>query len=115
MDVDREEMEYVEGGAISVDAATKYINIGVTAILGVIGIGFGVSGILWFIKNSVNGLVVAGLTRAICSTLAALGFTVGSSLYSVLSSVNPNWSIGYALANYLDSKDSKPYNGIIWG
>lgn len=62
---------------------------------------------MWFINNSVNGFVAASLTRAIISVIAPLGFTIGSGLYGILSTANPNWSIGYGIANYIDRKVEK--------
>lgn len=91
--MDEEEILYVEGG-MSVHRAAKYINIGVTAILVVVGIGLGISSILWFMRNSGKGLVVAGLKHAITSVILALGFSVGSGIYLIISSTNPNWTIG---------------------
>lgn len=105
--MDEEEMMYLEGGAISVDKAATYINVGVQGILLAVGIGFGVSSIMWFINNSVNGLVVASLTRAVTSVLASFGFTVASGLYGMLSTANANWSIGYGIANYIDQRVEK--------
>ena len=112
-----DEMMYMDGGAMSVSKAAKYINIGVIAILAAVGIGFGVGSILWFWKKSVNGLVVSGLKRAITSVIASIGFSVGSGLYSILSSINPKWSIGYGIADYIDNHESgkRKGNGIIFG
>ncbi len=97
--MDEEEILYVEGG-MSVHRAAKYINIGVTAILVVVGIGLGISSILWFMRNSGKGLVVAGLKHAITSVILAL---------------NPNWTIGYGIAIFIDSRDSNPNNKIVMG
>lgn len=113
--MDEEEMTYVEGGKMSVNTAAKIINVGVTVILGAIGIGFGVGAILWFVENSVKGLVVSSLTRAITSVIASIGFSIGSSLYSTLSAINPNWSIGYGIAKLIDSRDSRPNNNVVFG
>jgi len=105
--MDKDEMTYLEGGAISVDTVATYINVGVQTILFAAGVGFGVSSIMWFINNSVNGFVAASLTRAIISVIAPLGFTIGSGLYGILSTANANWSIGYCIANYIDRKIEK--------
>ena len=115
--MEEDEMSYVEGGGVSVSKATDYINIGVSVILAAVGIGFGVGSILWFLKNSVKGLVVASLKSAITSVIASIGFTVGSSLYGILSAINPKWSIGYGIANYIDNHESGKSrgNGVVFG
>ena len=112
-----DDMTYVEGGAMSVKKAANLINVGVSVILAAIGIGFGVGSILWFLKNSVKGLVVASLKRAITSVIASIGFSVGSGLYSILSSINSKWTIGYGIASYIDNHESgkKRGNGVVFG
>ncbi len=113
--MDEEEMTYVEGGACTVAQAARMIDIGVSVVLFAIGVGFGVGSIVWFMKNSVKGLVVAGLKRAIASTLVPLGFTAGSGIYAILTTIDPSSTIGNALARYIDSIDSDPNNGLVMG
>lgn len=114
-----DEMSYVEGGkAYSVSAVAKVINTATTVLTAVAGIGLGVGSILWFVKNSVNGLVVASLTKAIKECLIGFGFTVVSSLYSILSSVSEQWTIGYGVAWLIDNKwesGKRKSNGLCFG
>lgn len=117
--MEEDEMVYVEGGkAIARSTVEKAVNIGVSALLLAVGIGYGISAILWFVKNSVKGLVVAGLKRAIVSTLASFGFTAASGIYGLLNSINGNWTIGYGVAWLIDNKfdkKSKRGNGYCFG
>lgn len=113
-----DEMTYVEGGAFTCAQVENAVNIGVSAVLLAIGIGYGVGTIVWFINNSVNGLVVAGLKLAIKSTLSAFGFTAASGIYGLLASINPNWSIGHGVAWLIDNKfesGAKRGNGLCFG
>lgn len=112
-----EEMTYVEGGKAKVQTAANWINAGISAVLAAVGIGFGIGSILWFIKNSVKGLVVASLNLAIKSVCASLGFSIASGIYGILSSLNSKWTIGYGLAKYWDKHESgkKKSNGYVMG
>lgn len=117
-DLDEEEMMYVDGGGITCSKLANRINIAVSALLLVAGIGSGAASVAWFTKNSVKGLVVASLKGAIKSTLAAFGFSAFSGIYGLLSTVNGKWTIGYGVAWLIDNKlesGSKKGNGICFG
>lgn len=111
-----DEMMYLVGGKPwTVDKTARAIDIAVSVILAAVGVGLGVGSIVWALKNNVKGLVVYSLSRAISSLVIPLGFSIGSGLYSILTVINPNWTIGKGIANYIDrhEKGKKRGNGLV--
>lgn len=57
--------------------------------------------------------------KRLTAILAAvgIGFGIGSGLYGVLSALNPNWTIGYGIATFIDNHESgkKRANGYVFG
>jgi hypothetical protein len=109
VDVDREEMEYVDGGfAIGKDFAASAFNVAIG-----IAVGGGVGAIQSFIINKGKQEAKRIFTRTVTSKLIAWGannlaWIVGTAVSFALDYCN----IGNAIATYIDNHDT--YHGNGW-
>lgn len=110
VEIDRDEMEYVDGGAISVWTAGWWIDQGLTLAGIAISGGFALAAIKELARKNANGLVITVTAAAIRKT--GLSFAT-STLMTVIGKIMEycNFSAGVAIAKAWDSIDAYRNDG----
>jgi hypothetical protein len=109
--MDNEEMEYVDGGAIDIISNRLAGAIFNTAIGMIIG-GAAVGSITAYIARVGAKEAAKIFTKTLTSKLIAIGCSaLAVSICPIVTTVLNYLDVGNAIANKLDSIDSKPNNG----
>lgn len=110
VEIDRDEMEYVDGGAIGVWKAGWWIDTGITvvgAVVGLVGIAGGVREIL---RRNAKGLIIQATSKALRKAGLSAGGWAVSTMVGMLERF-ADFSIGVAIAKAWDRIDGYPNDG----